>query len=87
MGFVYLITYVIDPLVVAFLLRPLTEKFINTLTITITCIITFNILLTPIMGVKKDSDFIQLENERLEDGKSKKGPNDKLAQRRRVNQM
>ena len=56
MGFVFLLSYVMDPLVIAFLLRPLTEKFIYTLTITLTCIILFNMLITPMMGVKKDND-------------------------------
>lgn len=56
MGFVFLLSYVMDPLIIAFLLRPLTEKFIYTLTITLTCIILFNMLITPMMGVKKDND-------------------------------
>ena len=68
MGFVYLLTFVMDPLIVAFLLKPLTEPSINTMTITLTCIILFNMLLTPLMGVYKDNDSIQLENEKMEDG-------------------
>ena len=87
MSFVYLLSYVMDPLIVAFLLRPLTEKSINTLTITITIIILFNMLLTPMMGVKKDNDLIQLENERMEDGMLKTKVTDKLAHRRRVDRM
>ena len=87
MGDVYLLTYVMDPLIVAFLLKPLTEPSINTMTITLTIIILFNMLLTPIMGVMKDNDLIQLENERMEDGMLKVNVNDKLAMRRRVNQM
>ena len=87
MSFVYLLSYVMDPLIVAFLLKPLTEKSINTLTITITIIILFNMLLTPMMGVKKDNDLIQLENERMEDGMLKTKVTDKLAHRRRVDRM
>lgn len=68
MGFVYLVSYVMDPLIVAFLLKPLTEKSINIMTITLTFIILFNMLLKPIMGVEKDNDLIQLENEKMEDG-------------------
>ena len=68
MGFVYLLSYVMDPLIVAFLLKPLTEKSINIMTITLTFIILFNMLLKPIMGVEKDNDLIQLENEKMEDG-------------------
>ena len=87
MSFVYLLSFVMDPLIVAFLLKPLTEKSINTLTITITIIILFNMLLTPMMGVKKDNDLIQLENERMEDGMLKTKVSDKLAHRRRVDRM
>ena len=68
MGFVYLVSYVMDPLIVAFLLKPLTEKSINIMSITLTFIILFNMLLKPIMGVEKDNDLIQLENEKMEDG-------------------
>lgn len=68
MGFVYLLSYVMDPLIVAFLLKPLTEKSINIMNFTLTIIILFNMLLQPIMGVEKDNDLIQLENEKMEDG-------------------
>ena len=68
MGFVYLLSYVMDPLIVAFLLKPLTEKSINIMQLTLTFIILFNMLLKPIMGVEKDNDLIQLENEKMEDG-------------------
>ena len=44
-------------------------------------------LLTPMMGVKKDNDLIQLENERMEDGMLKTKVTDKLAHRRRVDRM
>lgn len=87
MGGVYLLTYVMDPLIVAFLLKPLTESSINGITITLTFIILFNMLLTPIMGVVKDNDLIQLENERMEDGMLKTNVNDKMAMRRRVDKM
>lgn len=85
MSFVYLVSYVMDPLIVAFLLEPLTVNSINRLTITITVVILFNMLITPIMGVRKGNETIQIENERMEDGSLKSKVNDKLAMRRRVN--
>ena len=55
MGFVYLLVFVIDPYILAARFHPLETPFMSTASILCTILIFVEILLRPIMGIKKEN--------------------------------
>lgn len=63
MGFIYLLSYLIDPYILVFRLTPYSRENIRTLSEVCTFAILIDILLIPIMGSKKEDDNEGVDDE------------------------
>ena len=62
-GFIYLVSYILDPITIAFKFEPLKNNFVRDFSAFVTVMIVLDILLVPFSGTPKDDNELPDDKE------------------------